>query len=383
MRGRADDQGQLFFTINVESRIRSDHPLRSVKKTVDRILKSLSPLFDEAYSSIGRPGVPPERLLKALLLMSIYSVRSERALVERIDTDLLFRWFLDMSPEDPVFDATAFTHNRPRMDEFGITSAFFDAVVTEAINAGLCSDDHFSVDGTLIESLASMKSFRPKDEQDEDGNHGDGNSFKPRNPDVDFHGTKRSNKTHSSRTDPEARLYRKGPGKPSQLAHMGHLLTENRNGLIMEVDVTEANGRAEREAAIAMLDRSKVKRNRKPKTLGADAGYDAGGFFIDLESRDVEPHVAMRKKEPADPETIQKRARKRNCEARVRMRERLKSVGYAISQRVRKKIEECFGWQKTIAGAGRSRWKNRWKIKQNFELTAAAYNLLRIRKLTT
>ena len=165
MRGRADDQGQLFFTINVESRIRADHPLRSVKATVDRILDGMSTLFDAAYSSTGRPGVPPERLLKSLLLMALYSVRSERQLVERIDTDLLFRWFLDMSPEEPVFDATAFTHNRPRMDEFGITAAFFEAVVLDAVNAGLCSDDHFSVDGTLIESMASMKSFRPKNEQ--------------------------------------------------------------------------------------------------------------------------------------------------------------------------------------------------------------------------
>lgn len=382
MRGRADDQGQLFFTINVESRIRRDHPLRAVKKTVDRILEQLSPLFDDAYSSMGRPGVPPERLLKALLLMSIYSVRSERQLVERIDTDLLFRWLLDMSPEEPVFDATAFTHNRPRMDEFGITAAFFDAVVLEAINAGLCSDEHFSVDGSLIESMASMKSFRPKDEEDNDGS-GDANSFKSRNPDVDFHGTKRSNDTHSSRTDPEARLYRKGPGKPSQLAHLAHLLTENRNGLIMEVEVTQANGTAEREAALSMLDRFHEKRERLPKTLGADAGYDAGEFLIDLESRNVEPHVAMTKTKPADPKTIRKPDRKRNCQARVRMRERVKTVGYAISQRVRKKIEECFGWQKTIARAGRSRWAKRWKIRQNFELTAAAYNLLRLRKLTT
>lgn len=284
MRGRADDQGQLFFTINVESRIRRDHPLRSVKKTVDRIFESMSPLFDQAYSSMGRPGVPPERLLKSLLLMAIYSVRSERQLVERIDTDLLFRWFLDMSPEEPVFDATAFAHNRPRMDEFGITAAFFDAVVRDAINAGLCSDDHFSVDGTLIDSMASMKSFRPNDEQndDESDSHGDANSFMPRNPDVNFHGTKRSNDTHSSRTDPEARLYRKGPGKPSHLAHMGHLLTENRNGLIMEVDVTAANGTAERESAISMLDRFHEKYDLRPKTLGADAGYDAGAFFIDL-----------------------------------------------------------------------------------------------------
>ena len=200
---------------------------------------------------------------------------------------------------------------------------------------------------------------------------------------MDFHGTRRSNETHCSRTDPEARLYRKGQGKPSQLAHMGHLLTENRNGLIMDIDVTEANGTAEREAALNMLDRHQERHGRGPQTLGADAGYDAGEFLIDLEARAVEPHIAMRKPEPADPATIRDCDRQRKAEARVRMRDRLSSAGYIISQRVRRKIEECFGWQKTVAGAGRSRWRQRWKIRQNFELTAAAYNLLRLKKLRT
>lgn len=225
MRGRSGDQDLLFYTINVESRIRADHPLRSLKRTIDAILTEMSPLFASAYSQTGRPSVPPERLLKALLLLAIYSIRSERQLVERIDTDLLFRWFLDMSPEDQVFDATVFTHNRPRLDKHGLTAAFFDAVLVKALQAGLCSDEHFSVDGSLIESYASIKSFRHKEEKDQQDD--DSNSFKPRNSEVDFHGQKRTNDTHVSRTDPEAKLYRKGMGKEARLSHMGHALTEN------------------------------------------------------------------------------------------------------------------------------------------------------------
>ncbi|MGI9471474.1 MAG: IS5 family transposase, partial [Rubripirellula sp.] len=351
--------------------------LRPLKKRIDSILKSMDAVFSQAYDRGGRPSVPPERILKAMLLMALYSVRSERQLCERIDTDLLFRWFLDMSPEEPVFDPTVFTYNRPRMDEFGITAAFFNAVVSEAKQAGLCSDDHFSVDGTMIESMASMKSFRPKDEDDQDD---DSNAFKPRNPDVDFHGKKRSNETHSSRTDPEAKLYRKGPGKPSQLAHLGHVLNENRNGLIMEVMVTEANGTAEKDAAIEMLDNYRSKHGRVPRTIGADAGYDSGPFLISLERRRIQPHVAMTKTEPADLETA-RGDRKAKIRARLRMKKRTTKIGYQISQRVRKRVEECFGWQKTIAGLGRSRWVGRWKLQQYFELSAATYNLIRMTKL--
>jgi transposase len=350
-----------------------------LKRKVDQILATMDSVFAAAYSKTGRPSVPPERLLKALLLMALYSIRSERQLCERIDTDLLFRWFLDMSPEDPAFDPTVFTYNRPRMDEFGITGAFFDAVVKQAKDAGLCSDDHFSVDGTMIESMASMKSFRPQEENDEE-DQGDSNSFKSRNPEVDFHGQKRSNATHSSRTDPEAKLYRKGPGKPSQLAHLGHVLNENRNGLIVEVSITEANGTAEKDAAIEMLDRYRRKQGRGPKTVGADAGYDSGLFLMALEERGIEPHVAMTSTQPADIQTA-RGDRKEKIQARRRMKERQDSIGYRISQRVRKKVEECFGWQKTIAGLGRSRWVGRWKLSQYFQLSAAAYNLIRMTKL--
>ena len=281
MRGRKNPQTQLFYTINVESRIRADHPLRPLKVRIDQILASMNSRFAEAYSQMGRPSVPPERLLKALLLMALYSIRSERQLCERIDTDLLFRWFLDMSPEDPAFDPAVFTHNRPRLDAFGLTGAFFDLVVQKAKDAGLCSDDHFSVDGTLIESWASMKSFRPKDEpedQDKPDDH-DNNAFKPRNPDVDFHGQKRTNQTHQSRTDPEAKLYRKGNGKASQLAHLGHVLNENRNGLIVEVLVTEANGTAERDAALEMIDRYKTRHGHGPKTVSSGYAMKAASPF--------------------------------------------------------------------------------------------------------
>ena len=264
---------------------------------------------------------------------------------------------------------------------------FSEAVVKQAKNAGLCSDDHFSVDGTLIESYASMKSFRPKDEprdQDQDDGKphdpGDANSFKSRNPDVDFHGQKRSNATHVSRTDPEARLYRKGRGQPSKLAHLGHILSENRNGLILGICVTEANGTAERVAALSMLKAYKRKYGRGPKTVGADAGFDSGDFLIDLEAETITPHVAMRRPAPADPATASSE-RKEKIEARRRMQARLTSEGYRISQKVRKKVEECFGWAKTIAGLVRSRWVGRWKLTQYFELSASMDNLLRVVKL--
>ena len=377
MRGRRNDQPQMFFTIDVEARIRRDHPLRALKRAIDEILHELGPRFEAAYSRTGRPSVPPERLLKALLLMTLYSLRSERQLVERIDTDLLFRWFLDMSPEDEVFDSTAFAHNRPRLDQHGLTAAFFDAVLARAIQAGLCSDEHFTVDGTLIESYASLKSFRPKDEP---ADKGDSNGFQPRNPDVDFHGQQRTNETHASRTDPEARLYRKGRGKESKLAHMGHAIAENRHGLVVSVTVTDANGTAERDATLVMLDQLRSHHSIDPKTLGADKGYDSGPFFLALENRGVEPHCAVIELAPPKPENVAP-CRRLAVDARERMKARLGTLGYDLSQRCRKKIEEYFGWMKTIGRLERSRWVGRWKLKQQMELTAAAYNLVRMRKL--
>ena len=397
MRGRTDERPALFHTFDVEDRIRADHPLRDVKRRTDRILASLSAEFAECYSRTGRPSVPPERLLKAQLLLALYSIRSERQLCERIDTDLLFRWFLDLQPSEEAFDHAVFSHNRKRLDDGGLTRAFFDAVVAEAFTAGLCSE-HFSVDGTLIESFASAKSFQPipaappeespSDSGPSAGDSGaspgpppDGNGFKPSNPEVDFHGQKRTNETHRSRTDPEAKLYRKGLGKEAKLSHMGHALNENRNGLIVGIRATEANGTAERTATLEMVDELKSKHGKKPETLGADKGYDSGEFFLELEKRSIEPHVPL-VKVPRDPEGVAYRKQRAGVEARQRMKARAGGDGYRLSQKCRRKIEEVFGWMKGVAGAGRSRLVGRWKLQQTLELAAAAYNLVRLRKLT-
>jgi len=368
----------MFYVIDVEDRIRVDHPLRAIKRVVDEILRELGPLLASCYSDRGRPSVPPEVLLKALLLQCLYSVRSERQLVERLDTDLLFRWFCGLDPAEAVFDATAFTHNRPRLDAGGVTGAFFAAVRSRTIDAGLASDEHFSVDGTLIESRASIKSFRPIDHE----THGDdSNGFKPRNAEVDFRGERPSNATHRSRTDPEARLYRKSRGHEARLSHLAHAISENRHGLVMAVDVTEASGRAECAAAITMLD-DLLAHEVRPATLGADRGYDSGPCMIETESRGVMPHTAMRsgviggaknsRRRPADRPLI---------EARRRMNRRTRTAAYRLSQRARKKIEEAFAWCKTIAGLARARHVGRWKIKQQLELAAAAFNLVRMRNL--
>lgn len=384
MRGRRDPQGCLFYAIDLEDRIRPDHPLRPIKAAADRILAGLSDRFDAAYSPVGRPGVPPERLFKALLLMALYSVRSERQLVERIDTDLLFRWFLDMSPEEPAFDATAFTHNRPRLDDHGLTAAFFQAVLREALAAGLCSD-HFSVDGTLIESYASAKSVRPLPPPDDPGGPpppagpADGNGFKPRNAEVDFHGQRRTNATHRSTTDPEARLYRKSNGQETTLRHLGHALSENRHGLIVGVTVTEANGTAERKAALDLIDAFRDLSGRDPTTVGMDKGYDAGDFLLALEGRGIEPHAALVK--PPRPVADVKPSDRDKAAARHRLMARQGGDGYRLSQKCRKKVEEVFGWLKEVARLGRSRVVGRWKLQQLWEVGAAAYNLVRLRRL--
>jgi transposase len=390
MRGQVDEQPPLFHVFNVEDRIRSDHPLRDVKRRVDRILDGMSPQFAKAYSSTGRPSVPPERLLKALLLLALYSIRSERQLCERIDTDLLFRWFLDLQPSEDAFDATTFTHNRKRLDDHDLTKSFFDAVVAEALTAGLCSE-HFSVDGTLIESHASAKSFQPKPPTTPPSDNGvsptppvempkDANGFKPRNAEVDFHGQKRTNETHQSRTDPEAKLYRKGMGKEAKLSHMGHVLSENRNGMIVNIVATEASGTAEGEAALEMIDEAKATHGVKPKTLGADKGFDSGKFLQDVESRGIEPHVPL-VKEPRDPASVPQKKLRPGVEARQRMKARQETEGYRLSQKCRKKVEECFGWLKTIAGLDRSRTVGRWKLQQMLEIGAAAFNLVRLQTL--
>jgi transposase len=377
MRGDAERQLPLFHVFEVEDRIRSDHPLRDIKRRTDRILATLHAKFEAAYSTTGRPSVPPERLLKALLLMALYSVRSERQLCEQIDVNLLYRWFLDMQPSEDAFDATTFTKNRQRLEEHGLTKAFFDAVVAEALTKGLCSE-HFSVDGTLIESLASAKSFQPKETADEEPR--DANGFKPSNPNIDFHGQKRTNETHASRTDPEAKLYRKGPGKEAKLSHLGHVLAENRHGLIVTIAATEASGTAERAATQDMLDDLKATHGRTPATLGGDKGYDDGEFFQALEGRRIEPHIPL-VKDPVDPKTVTDRKRLPGIRARRRMKRRMRTTAYQLSQRCRKKVEECFGWLKSVAGLDRCRTVGRWKLQQLLELGAAAFNLVRMRRL--
>ena len=393
MRGRTDEQPALFHTFDVEDRIRADHPLRDVTRRADRILASLSAEFAKCYSRTGRPSVPPERLLKAQLLLALYSIRSERQLCERIDTDLLFRRFLDLQPSEEAFDHAVFSHNRKRLDDGGLARAFFDAVVAEAFTAGLCSE-HFGVDGTLIESFASAKSFQPIPPEQSPGDKGpsagdsgsspasppDGNGFKPSNPEVNFHGEKRTNETHRSRTDPEAKLYRHGLGKEAKLSHMGHALNENRNGLIVGIRATEANGTAERTATLAMVDELKSKHGKKPKAVGADKGYDSGEFLLELERRSIEPHVPL-VKAPRDPAGVAYRKQRAGVEARQRMKARAGGDGYRLSQKCRKKIEEVFGWLKGVAGMGRSRLVGRWKLQQTLELAAAAYNLVRLRRL--
>jgi hypothetical protein len=308
--------------------------------------------------------------------MALYSIRSERQVCERIDTDLLFRWFLDLQPSDEAFDPTTFCKNRDRLEESRLTQVFFDAVVNRPITHGLCSE-HFSADGTLIESFAAAKSFRPKDEPNRNA---DANRFQPRNPEVDFRGQKRSSDTHASRTDPEARLYRKGAGQEAKLSHMGHLLAENRDGLMVGVTASEANGTAERQAALAMPTRAKRRHQLRPTTLGADEGYDAGEFFRKLERREVTPHVPI-VNPPRDPKEVADKTQVPEVRARRRMQARLGTEGYTLSQRCRKKIEEGIGWIKTVAGLARSRWVGRWKLRQMAEVAAAAYNPVRMRKL--
>lgn len=371
MRGRERLQGAVFYAINVEALIPEDHPLRPIKEMVDRDLLDLHREFSKAYSKAGRPSIPPETLLKAMLLQALYSIRSERQLVERIRTDLLFRWFLDLSPEDDAFHHTVFSHNRSRLEEHGLIQRFFDGVVRRAMDAGLTSDDHFTVDGTLIRSHASLKSLSPIERDDDDEPKGRG----PRNRGVDFRGTRRSNRTHRSRTDPEALLYRKGDGQPAYLSHTGHLITENRNGLIMAVSVDEASGMAERRQALTMLRHMRRRHRIRPRTLGADKGYDAGEFLLALESWVPDAHVAIRAG-PIKGESEGALARK--C-----MRSRMRRKGYKLSQRHRKRVEEAFGWVKTIGGVARVNVVGRWKILQRFTMAAAAFNLIRMTRLCT
>ena len=354
VRGDSDEQGWMLLAITPDQKVPQDHPIRAIKPIVDRALLRLSPIFNRMYSKRGRPSIPPEHLLKASLLIALYSIRSERQFCERLDYDLLFKWFLDQNIGTPAFDASTFSKNRQRLLEHDVTRQFFEAVLAEARQRDLLSDEHFTVDGTLLEAWASLKSVRPRD--DEGGPPSGG--FK--NPDVDYRGERRTNETHTSTTDPEALLARKGRGKETRLCFAGHVLMENRNGLVVDVDVTQATGRAEREAAVRMLDR--LPRKKRRLTLGADKGYDTREFVADLRKRKVTPHVAQNQS-----------GRRSAIDGRT-----TSWGGYKVSQRVRKRVEEIFGWAKTVGGGDKLRYIGVARNRLWAELTAAGYNLVRM-----
>jgi transposase len=362
MRGEDFRSEGLFSYLRLEDRIPADHPLRAIRELVEAALKELSPAFDRLYAREGRPSIAPERLLRALLLQAFYTVRSERQLMEQLDYNLLFRWFVGLSIDDPVWDATVFSKNRDRLLEGDITRTFMTSVLNLPQVRRLLSNEHFSVDGTLIEAWASMKSFVPKDGSNPPpSGQGPGTTGGGRNADRDFHGEKRSNETHASTTDPDARLFRKGKGKEAKLCHMGHVLTENRHGLIVEASLTEANGTAERTAALDMI----AENVRPGSTVGADKKYDTADFVAGCRERGCTPHVA------------QNDANRRSAIDRRTTRH----PGYAVSQGKRKCIEECFGWMKTIGTLRKTRHRGRALVEWFFVLTAAAYNLIRIPKI--
>ncbi len=355
MRGQQTLQGGMFSYASLESRIPEDHPLRAMRRMVDTALKRLSPRFDAIYArGVGRPSVPPEQLLRALLLQVLYTIRSERQLVEQLEYNLLYRWFVGLELDDVVFSATVFTKNRDRLLKGEIAEHFFDAVLEQAEAEGLVSSEHFTVDGTLIEAWASQKSFVRKDEERRDDDD-------PGNPTVNFRGEKRSNQTHTSTTDPDARLAgRRGQG--ARLVYQGHVVTENRNGLVVAAKLTQASGTAEREAALEMVEGLGGGRRR---TLGGDKGFDTKGFVEELRELGVTPHVAQN--------TTNRRSAIDGRTTRHR--------GYQLSQRFRKRVEEVFGWMKTVGLMRKTRHRGTDRVGWVFTFTAAAYNLTRIRKL--
>jgi len=366
MRGADERTGSLFSFVDLEARVRRDHPLRPIQQIANAALEGLSADFAALYPPrLGRPSIPPERLLRAMLLQAFYGLRSERQLMERIEFDLLFRWFVGLGVDDPVWDHSSFTKNRDRLLAGEIAAKFLRAVLAQPRVKRLISSDHFSVDGTLIEAWASLKSFRRKDGGDNDP-EGPG-----RNAERDFKKETRSNATHESTTDPEARLYRKGNGQPAKLCYMGHALMENRHGLAVDAMVTQATGLAEREATLAMLDR---RRSKRRITLGADKAYDVRGFIADLRARRVTPHVAVDGHVRRGAETVQPRSSA--IDART-----TRHSGYAVSQRLRKRIEELFGWGKASAGLAKVKLRGQRKVEAVFTLALAAYNLVRLPKL--
>jgi len=379
MRGQDGQTGSMFSYVDLEERVPSGHPLREIREFVNAALATLDAAFAELYCADGRPSIAPERLLRAALIQILFSIRSEGQLMEQMQYNLLFRWFVGLGIDDPVWVPTVFTKNRDRLLNTDIARQFLAAILAHKDVAPLLSDEHFSVDGTLIKAWASMKSFQPKagaegSEPPGAGSSGSGEASaeaqaceaaapadKGRNAEVDFHGQKRSNETHGSVTDPDARLYRKGEGKEAKLCYMGHALMENRSGLVVEASLSRADGHAERNAALSMIEPRADRAVRI--TLGADKGYDAEDFVNELRSMNVTPHVAAKSKGSAIDGRTTRRA------------------GYAISQRIRKRIEEPFGWSKTVGLAAKTMLRGLERVGGQFIFNLAAYNLVRLPKL--
>ena len=358
MRGTDEQQSQMFSYLSPEQRVRKEHPLRAIRMMVDEVLRSLSREFDRMYSSEGRPSIAPEKLLRALVVQMLYSIRSERLLMEEIEYSILFRWFVGLNLDEEVWDATVFTKNRDRLLEADVAKLFLQQVVEQARAKDFTSDEHFTVDGTLMEAWAGAKSFRSKE----------GKRNPPAddasNPTVNFHGEQRSNQTHESTTDAEAKLARKGPGKEAKLSYSGHLLVENRNGLIVDAMAWEANGTAERDVALVMLEQIP---GDEPVTVGGDKGYDTRDFVKECRHMKVTPHLAQNDGRPGGS-AIDKRT--------------TRYEGYRISQRKRKRIEECFGWLKTVALLRKLRHRGLHKVDWIFTFACASYNLVRLRNLS-
>jgi transposase len=356
MRGDDVQQGGMFSYVSLESRVPADHPLRGIKALLDEALKGMSRDFERVYAREGRPSIPPERLVRASTLQILYSIRSERLLCEQLDYNLLFRWFVGLSIDEPIWDHSSFTKNRDRLIEAKVARKLLRRVVRKARDARLLSNEHFSVDGTLIESWGAIKSMRRRDGKDEPPGPG-------RNPTVNWRGEKRTNESHVSPQDPEAKLYRKADGQPTKLCYLGHVLMEHRNGLVVDVEVTQASGFAEREAALAMLDRHPSSQRR---TVAADKAYDTADFVADCRKRAITPQVAMNITEQRDSAIDQRTTRHR---------------GYLTSQRIRKRIEECFGWGKDGRPLRKMKLYGRHKVDFLATLTIGIYTLLRVTKL--
>jgi transposase len=358
MRGEERRQRSMLVVVNLGERIPKEHPLRRIKQLADAALKGLSGMFDQMYSALGRPPIPPERLLKAALLMALYTIRSERMFCEQLAYNLLFRWFLDLELDEPSFDHSSFTTNRDRLLKHQIADEFFRTIIAEAQALGLLSNEHFTVDGTLIEAWASLKSFKRKGQKPEAGDDD------PGNPTVNFHGEHRSNATHESTTDPEPLLARKGKGKEAKLCYSANALVENRNSLLIDFQVEPADGLAERRAALAMADERLAGSRRI--TLAGDKGYDTRDFVATCRALNITPHVAQNDTRPGGSAVD-------GCTTR--------HPGYAVSQWIRKRIEEAFGWMKTVGGLRKTRYRGRARVQMHAYLVGAAYNLLRIARL--